>query len=651
MSSPSASAAPSPTAIPSSLDLELRHGPARLLVAMMMASRQPMFLAWGSDGILLYNDAYVPFLGAKHPSAAGRPMLEVWTEIRDELEPLFRRVFAGEAIQMDDIALTIDRGTGPEKTHYAFSYTPVAETGGPVLGLFCACAETTNQVAAMHRRDAAEAALLERDDDYRHVVALSPQILWAADPEGHIVAAGPRWFEMTGVAEEDALGEGWACMLHPEDKASTLAAWQRSVASREPVDIEYRLRLRDGHFRWFRAYAAPRLAADGAVMRWYGILEDIHDRKVGEEYLRSILETVPDAMVVIDDAGSIRSFSKAAERLFGVAADKVIGENVRVLMPEPYRSAHDDYLLRYRSTGERRVIGLGRVVFGRRLDGSTFPMELSVGEVSTGDARRFIGFIRDLTENRLAEERFRKIQGELLHVSRYTALGEMASALAHELNQPLTAISNYLRGCLHILPRLQGPEGRDIAEAVEEAADQALRAGRIIRSLREFVSRGESRRRTENLPQLIEEASALALVGAKEKGVRVSFHLDPGVPSVWVDRVQIQQVLLNLFRNAVEAMEGAPRRELSVTAGAATGDVVEIVVADTGPGLDPAIASSLFQPFLTTKENGMGVGLSICRTIVEAHGGQIAAAAQPGGGTVFRFTLKRSPPPEPVHVA
>ncbi|WP_082666433.1 PAS domain S-box protein [Aureimonas sp. AU4] len=622
---------------------------AGLLFSTMMASRQPMFLAWGPSARLYYNDAYIPFLGSKHPSATGRPLLDVWPEIRDELAPLVERVFRGEAIQMDDIALTIDRGRGPEETHYAFSYTPVGEPGGTVLGLFCACAETTEQVRVLRLRDEAETALRESDDNYRHVVALSPQILWAADAQGHIVSAGPRWFDVTGMTEDEALGDGWARMLHPDDIASTLEAWRHSIETRRPVDLEYRLRVRDGRFRWFRAYAAPRMAPDGGVVRWYGLLEDIHERKVGEEHLRSILETVPDAMVVIDAKGTIRSFSKAAERLFGFGRTEVVGENVRLLMPEPYRSAHDGFLTRYEETGERRVIGVGRVVLGRRRDGSTFPMELSVGEVPTGDARHFIGFIRDLTENRRAEERFSQIQGELLHVSRYTALGEMASTLAHELNQPLTAISNYLRGCAPLLSSLPGQGGELVSEAIEEAAHQALRAGRIIRSMREFVTRGESRRQSEALPQLVEEASALALVGIREKGVRVAFRLDPTLPSVWVDRVQIQQVLLNLMRNAVEAMEAAPRRELTVTASSAGADLVEILVADTGPGIDPAVASKLFQPFVTTKRDGMGVGLSICRTIVEAHGGQISAMPNTEGGTVFRFTLRRSSPREIAH--
>jgi two-component system sensor kinase FixL len=226
-------------------------------------------------------------------------------------------------------------------------------------------------------------------------------------------------------------------------------------------------------------------------------------------------------------------------------------------------------------------------------------------------------------------------------MSRFTALGEMASTLAHEINQPLTAIANYLKGSRRILQRMDGPEVPMLQEAVSQAADQALRAGQVIRHLREFVARGESERHIESLPKLVQEASALSLVGAKEKGVRVTFSLDPAAPLVLADRIQVQQVLLNLIRNAIEAMQDAPRRELIVATQAMSNEsLVEVSVSDTGTGIAPELAEQLFQPFITTKKHGMGVGLSICRTIVESHGGKIWVESEPNRGTVFRFTLR-----------
>jgi two-component system sensor kinase FixL len=327
-------------------------------------------------------------------------------------------------------------------------------------------------------------------------------------------------------------------------------------------------------------------------------------------------------------------------RQFGYAPEDVVGSNVSLLMPEPYRTQHDGYMARYLTTGERRIIGIGRVVVGQRKDGSTFPMELAVGEMRSGGERYFTGFIRDLTERQRTEARLQELQSELVHMSRFTALGEMASTLAHEINQPLTAIASYLKGCRRILGRMEGAEVPMLSDAVNQAAEQALRAGQVIRHLRDFVARGEGERHIEGLPKLIEEASALALVGAKEKSVRVRFDLDPDAPLVLADRIQVQQVLLNLMRNAIEAMHERPRRDLVIaTRALAAEGLVEVSVADTGTGLAPEVAARLFQPFVTTKPNGMGVGLSICRTIVEAHGGRIRVESGPAGGTIFRFTL------------
>jgi two-component system, LuxR family, sensor kinase FixL len=267
-------------------------------------------------------------------------------------------------------------------------------------------------------------------------------------------------------------------------------------------------------------------------------------------------------------------------------------------------------------------------------------MELAVGEMQSGSNRFFTGFIRDLSERQKTEARLQELQSELVHISRLTAMGEMASALAHELNQPLSAIANYLKGSRRLIENRPDEESATIRDAMDKAAEQALRAGQIIRRLRDFVARGESERRVENVKKLVEEASALALVGAKDQGIRVRFQFDSTVDLVLADKVQIQQVLLNLMRNAIEAMEASDKRDLIIAATAAEDDLIKISVADTGAGIAADMTPQLFQPFVTTKRHGMGVGLSISRTIVEAHGGQIWADSNPGGGTIFCFTLR-----------
>jgi two-component system sensor kinase FixL len=466
------------------------------------------------------------------------------------------------------------------------------------------------------------------------------------DSSGAIASWSRGAEHIHGWSSEEAVGRS-ASILYASGNGSDSLRQDLQSAREDGRHDAQGLRMRkDGSAFMARVTMTPLAGADaeaGTAM----IIRDITEWVLAEEalrtreaHLRSILETVPDAMVVIDEDARIQSFSATAVRLFGYEPDEVISENVRVLMPPPYREQHDGYMLRYRNTGERRIIGVGRVVVGQRKDGSTFPMELAVGEMHSGGIRYFTGFIRDLTERQRTETRLQELQSELVHMSRFTALGEMASTLAHEINQPLTAITNYLKGCRRILERMEGEAVPMLRDAVNEAGEQALRAGQVIRHLREFVARGESERHIENLPKLIEEASALALVGAKEQGVRVVFDFDPNAPFVLADRIQVQQVLLNLIRNAIEAMQESSRRELKVGTRTVDDGHVELSVEDTGPGLAPEVAPQLFQPFVTTKKHGMGVGLSICRTIVEAHGGKIWAESKQGAGTSFRFTLR-----------
>ena len=358
-------------------------------------------------------------------------------------------------------------------------------------------------------------------------------------------------------------------------------------------------------------------------------------------WLRSILDTVPDAIIVIDERGLIEEFSPAAERLFGYAGADARGRNVSMLMPSPYRERHDTYMRNYLTTGIRRIIGIGRIVVGLRKDGTTFPMELAVGEARIGARRVFTGFVRDLTERQETEKRLQDIQAELLHVSRLSAMGQMASALAHELNQPLTAILNYVRAARRLL-ELEGGASAKALETMDKAVAQTTRAGQIIRRLRDFVEKGQSQRAPDNLNKTIEEAAALALVGAKEANVKVTLDLSPSLPDVLIDRIQIQQVLLNLIRNSVEAMALTDRRELTIRSARASG-MAEVEVSDSGPGLAEPVAAQLFQPFVTTKPQGMGLGLSISRSIVDAHGGRIWAEANEGGGVTFRFTVPANP--------
>jgi len=355
--------------------------------------------------------------------------------------------------------------------------------------------------------------------------------------------------------------------------------------------------------------------------------------------LRAIVETSPDGLITIQEDGIIRSFNPAAERMFGYRAAEVIGRNVSSLMPAPYREQHDDYIARYLRTGEKRIIGIGREVSGLRKDGRIFPMELAVGEVQAGGRRFFAGFVRDISPRRVAEQRLHELQHELVHVSRLSAMGEMASALAHELNQPLTAIINYAQTARRLLTSRPDDPPERIAGLLDKTVQQASRAGGIIHRLRQFIAKGETERTLEQVNQVVEEAGALALIGTANKGILVHRQLAPDLPPVLIDKIQIHQVITNLLRNSVDAVADAGRREITVRTAPAEPGAVEIAIADTGPGLAPEVRAQLFQPFVTTKPGGMGIGLSISRSIVDAHGGSLWASDNPEGGTVFHVRL------------
>ena len=390
------------------------------------------------------------------------------------------------------------------------------------------------------------------------------------------------------------------------------------------------------------ALGAMVAVTGGLTLRSHSLASDKRRNALElQRNVQSILDTVPDAMLVADEDGRILAYSRAAEKLLQWTKEEVIGQNVAVLMPADEREARDTDVKRFGGTGEGAVIGPIRIVTAQRRDGSSVSVELSVGE-AFWNGRKFLAIVmRDLSERQAVETRLRAVQAELVHISRLSAMGEMATGLAHELNQPLTAISNFLKGGQRLL-ELENPQSRALA-AMSRAADESLRAGDIIRRLRDFVARGDSDRCVESLRKLSEEAIALALMGARERGVIARVRWTAAADAVLVDKIQVQQVVLNLVRNAIEAMEDSNVRELNLSTSQGEHGMALVSVSDTGAGISPGIASQLFKPFVTTKgSQGMGVGLSICRTIIESHGGRIWAEPNPSGGTVFRFTLPRA---------
>ena len=356
--------------------------------------------------------------------------------------------------------------------------------------------------------------------------------------------------------------------------------------------------------------------------------------------VQALLDVAIDAVIIIDHRGIIESFNPAAERMFGYGAAEILGSNVSLLMAEPDRSAHDSYIARYLASGIPRILGIGREVAACRKDGSIIPLALAVGRIRDSDPARFVGFLHDLTTRRRAAEEQQLMRDRMSRVSHLATLGEMAGAIAHEINQPLAAISNYALACQRLLSSAE-PGIAEIQDALREISGQALRAAEIIRRVRSLVRARAPRREPCDVNALIREVSALIHSEARPQGVELTLELADGLPPVQVDGIQIQQVLLNLIHNSIEAlaMAGGGERRVTVrTAKKAPGELT-ISVVDSGPGVEPELAKRIFDPFCTTKEHGTGLGLAISKSIIEAHRGRLAYRPNLPTGACFSICL------------
>lgn len=359
-------------------------------------------------------------------------------------------------------------------------------------------------------------------------------------------------------------------------------------------------------------------------------------------FLAAIVDSSNDAIMSKTLDGRITTWNKAAETMFGYTAEEMIGTPVTRLFPAD-RIEEESFIL------EKIRMGIATEHYETvrtRKDGTRIDVSVTVSPIR-GVGGAIIGAsktVRDISERKETEARLQSLSDELSHVARVTEMGQVSAALAHELNQPLTAVLNYANVAKRFIELDNGTSRAKAAEAIGKASEQAMRAGQIIRRLRDFVEKRETTRSVEDVNALAEEAMALGLIGAKSSGINASLDLAEGLPKVLVDRVQIQQVLVNLLRNAAEAMAHTPKRDLTLFTSRGDDGMIVVGVSDTGTGISPELADRLFRPFVTTKPGGMGIGLAISRSIVESHGGRLSLSANAGGGTVFRFTLPAAPP-------
>jgi len=354
----------------------------------------------------------------------------------------------------------------------------------------------------------------------------------------------------------------------------------------------------------------------------------------------AVMDALIEAIVIMDDKGQIKRCNKAVIEMFGYSQTEIIGKDVSTLMPDPDSANHATYVDRYLNTGKARIIGIGRELSARRKDGSIFPIHLAIGEIAHDNTVSFIGTMRDLTDYKKAEERKLRMHTDMITASRLTTMGEMAAAMAHEINQPLAAIANYASASERLLAR-GSYNLEDIRAALAHIKTQSHRAGEIIRRLRSFVKPDSVELLPTDINSIINEIRPLAEVDANANNIAISFDVSTNLPTIIVDQLQIQQVLLNLLRNGIDAMhDNDPKdRRLELHCYIATPDTICIDVTDHGHGITAEVSKKLFHPFFTTKAAGMGMGLAISHTIVKSHGGALSFANNLSGGATFSVTL------------
>lgn len=489
------------------------------------------------------------------------------------------------------------------------------------------------------------------DPDARSALALALDVQAMAIFDWNVATGRIEWpagaEAMFGLEEGSIVDwHSWSNYVSAEDAAHVATLAMQAERDRLPIfRFHYGLKS-NSVVRNIEGTAQCTYDDEGKLVRAIGINIDVTERnqreqalKARESQLQSILATVPDAMIAINEQGIVQQFSRAAEVMLGYRASEVVGTNVSVLMPSEISVEHDGYISNYLKTGVRKVIGRHRLLTARRRDGSLIPIELSVGEAYTGPERLFTGFIRDMSDRLRAERESSNLLNQLSQVDRAAAMGELAAGLAHEVNQPLTASSNYLAAAKLLLQK-QDASPR-VNELLELAGSQIQRAGGIIRNLRQFVARREVEISIEPIEQTVREAVRLVLVGESRLTVHVHYEFEQLSTHMIGDRIQIQQVLVNLVRNAAEIeRHSGIAKHVWINVMSVPDDLVKFSVRDNGIGIKSEQLEHLFTAGLTTKsDENLGLGLSICRRIIEAHGGTIDARNLESGGAEFCFTI------------
>ena len=465
------------------------------------------------------------------------------------------------------------------------------------------------------------------------------------DGDGAIVKFNPAAERLTGYAAEEVLGRKvWDLLIINEEIDAVRAVFDKTSVGPQPTHFTNYWKTRTGEARlieWSNAIVedersgARYILATGVDITKTASAQ--HELTESQAFLRSVIDACPVAVITTDEFGSILSFSRKAEEIFGYAENNVHGENIEKLMPARDGVRHDQFMARYLRTGERRILGQARDVIARRRNSEEFPATLHLSEFQDG-MRIFVAFIEDISDRRAIERRLEHTQSQLQHAGRIGAMGEMATSIAHELNQPLTAAASLAGAAALIAKKADFPESENVATLLEDAVGETRRASQIIRRMRDFIQKKKTRKTPCPLNAVVEDAAAIALIGAEAEDVDVEYQLNDAVGDAVVDRIQIQQVVVNLVRNALEAMRDAPVRKLTIST-ARVSEGLEIAIDDTGCGVDGEMRKQLFTPFSTDKPDGLGVGLSISKSLVDAHQGELRLIDKQSEGSRFVVRL------------